>query len=137
MDLAVEIIHATVQLEQALGDGTRTVGTGFLISAPGEDGPPRTVLITANHVFQKMPGVSREAITVEVVDGDLNLSAVRKTPATEGKAEETSATLSRSIQLPVDVQTDAVSAVYENGVLTVTLPKREEAKPRKVNVAVK
>ena len=35
MDLAVELIHATVQLEQPLGDGTRTVGTGFLISAPG------------------------------------------------------------------------------------------------------
>lgn len=58
MDLAVELIHATVQLEQPLGDGTRTVGTGFLISAPGPDGAPRTVLITANHVFQKMPGVN-------------------------------------------------------------------------------
>lgn len=56
MDLAIELIHATVQLEQPLGDGTRTVGTGFLISAPGPDGTPRTVLITANHVFQKMPG---------------------------------------------------------------------------------
>jgi V8-like Glu-specific endopeptidase len=56
MDLAVELIQATVQLEQPLGDGTRTVGTGFLISAPGPDGQPRTVLITANHVFQKMPG---------------------------------------------------------------------------------
>ena len=58
MDLAVELIQATVQLEQPLGDGTRTVGTGFLISAPGPDGMPRTVLITANHVFQKMPGAS-------------------------------------------------------------------------------
>ena len=58
MDLAVEMIHATVQLEQPLGDGTRTVGTGFPISAPGEDGQPRTVLITAHHVFQKMPGVN-------------------------------------------------------------------------------
>jgi hypothetical protein len=58
MDLAVELIHATVQLEQPLGDGTRTVGTGFLISAPGPDGAPRVVLITANHVFQKMPGAS-------------------------------------------------------------------------------
>src|SRR5215468_180864 len=54
MDLAVELINATVQLEQPLADGTRTVGTGFLISAPGPDGKPRTVLITANHVFQKM-----------------------------------------------------------------------------------
>ncbi len=55
MDLSVDLIHATVQLEQALGDGTRTVGTGFLISAPTPDGRPRTVLITANHVFEKMP----------------------------------------------------------------------------------
>ncbi len=54
MDLAVELIHATVQLEQPLGDGTRTVGTGFLISSPGPDGKPRTVLITASHVFDKM-----------------------------------------------------------------------------------
>lgn len=58
MDLAVELISATVQLEQPLGDGTRTVGTGFLISAPGPDGQPRTVLITANHVLQKMPGAT-------------------------------------------------------------------------------
>ncbi|MBX3482423.1 serine protease [Phenylobacterium sp.] len=58
MDLAVDLIHATVQLEQPLGDGTRTVGTGFLISAPGADGKPRTVLVTANHVFQKMPGAT-------------------------------------------------------------------------------
>ena len=56
MDLALDLIQATVQLEQPQGDGTRTVGTGFLISAPGEDGKPRTVLITAHHVFQRMPG---------------------------------------------------------------------------------
>ncbi len=56
IDLALDLIHATVQLEQPLGDGTRTVGTGFLISAPGPDGRPRTVLVTANHVFQRMPG---------------------------------------------------------------------------------
>ncbi len=56
IDLALELIQATVQLEQPLGDGTRTVGTGFLISSPGPDGRPRTVLITANHVFQRMPG---------------------------------------------------------------------------------
>ena len=56
-DLAVELIHATVQIEQPLGDGTRTVGTGFLINAPTLDGQPRTVLVTANHVLQRMPGL--------------------------------------------------------------------------------
>jgi len=56
IDLSVELIHATVQLEQPLGNGSRTVGTGFLVNAPGPDGQPRTVLITASHVLDKMPG---------------------------------------------------------------------------------
>ena len=55
-DLSVALIQATVQVEQPLGDGTRTVGTGFLVSDPTPDGKPRTVLVTANHVFKKMPG---------------------------------------------------------------------------------
>lgn len=54
-DLAVDLINATVQLEQPLGNGTRTVGTGFLVSAPTPDGKPRTVLITSAHVFDRMP----------------------------------------------------------------------------------
>jgi hypothetical protein len=69
-DLSMELIHATVQLEQPLGDGTRTVGTGFLIEAPTPDGRPRTVLVTANHVFQKMPGAdARIGYRVENPDG--------------------------------------------------------------------
>ena len=56
IDLAVDLMHATVQLEQAIGGGQRTVGTGFLISDPTPDGRPRTVLITANHVLSGMPG---------------------------------------------------------------------------------
>ena len=54
-DLAIQLINATVQLEQPLGDGTRTVGTGFLVSAPTPDGKPRTVLVTSAHVFDRMP----------------------------------------------------------------------------------
>ncbi len=56
LDLSVDLIQATVQLEQPLGDGTRTVGTGFLISDPGPDGKPHVVLVTANHVLKRMPG---------------------------------------------------------------------------------
>jgi hypothetical protein len=56
VDLSMELIHATVQLEQPLGDGTRTVGTGFLIDELTPDGRHRTVLITAGHVLNRMPG---------------------------------------------------------------------------------
>ncbi|WP_297696316.1 serine protease [Phenylobacterium sp.] len=58
MDLAIQLMQATVQVEQPLGDGTRTVGTGFLISDPTPDGRPRTILITANHVLEGMPGAA-------------------------------------------------------------------------------
>ncbi len=55
IDLSAQLMQATVQLEQPLGDGTRTVGTGFLISETTPDGKTHTILVTANHVFDKMP----------------------------------------------------------------------------------
>jgi V8-like Glu-specific endopeptidase len=74
-DLSTELIHATVQLEQPLGDGTRTVGTGFLIQAPGPDGAPRTVLVTANHVLAKMPsGEAKIGFSIQNSDGSWSYS---------------------------------------------------------------
>ncbi len=49
---------------------------------------------------------------------------------------EKAVSLSRRLTIADDVQTDRVVAAYENGVLTVTLPRKEEAKPKKVNVSV-
>ncbi len=56
LDMSVDLIGATVEIEQPLGQGLRTVGTGFLVSDPAPDGSPRVVLVTANHVFEKMKG---------------------------------------------------------------------------------
>ena len=55
VDMAVDLMSATVQLEQPLADGTHTVATGFLVSDPTPDGRPRVVLVTADHVFEAMP----------------------------------------------------------------------------------
>ncbi len=56
VDMAVDLMSATVQLEQPFGNGTRTVATGFLVSDPTPDGRPRVVLVTADHVFEGMTG---------------------------------------------------------------------------------
>jgi HSP20 family protein len=88
------------------------------------------------YVRAELPGVNRDDINVEVVDGYLTITAVRKTSAKDSNGEQ-SASFSRSVSLSEEVQTDKIAAAYENGVLTVTLPKREEAKPRKISVAVK
>lgn len=69
-DLSVDLIQATVQLEQPLGDGSRTVGTGFLIADQDPDGRPRTLLITAAHVFDRMPSVSAKiGYRIQAKDG--------------------------------------------------------------------
>lgn len=88
------------------------------------------------YVRAELPGLAREDINLEIVDGYLSLNATRKVTDDDGKVTETFS-LSRSIALPEAVQTDKVSAAYENGVLTVTLPKREEAKPKKVTIEIK
>lgn len=88
------------------------------------------------YVRAELPGVSREDINVEMTDGYLTLTAARKTVSADGKPQE-SFSFSRAVNIADDVQTDKVTAAYENGVLTVTLPKREEAKPKKISVAVK
>lgn len=81
------------------------------------------------YVRAELPGVSRDAINIEMVDGYLNISATRK-------EKEESFSLNRSVSIPEAVQADKVSAAYENGVLTVTLPKQEQAKPRKIAISV-
>ena len=70
---------------------------------------------------------------VEMVDDYLTITAARKSK--EGEKEQ-SFSFSRSVTIPDAVQADKVAAAYENGVLTVTLPKREEAKPRKISINV-
>jgi HSP20 family protein len=88
----------------------------------------------ATYVRAELPGVNRADIGVELVDGVLQLSAKRTRK--EGEREET-LEYARAITVPDGaVQADKINAAYENGVLTVTLPKREEAKPRKITVAV-
>ncbi len=87
------------------------------------------------YVRAELPGVRREDINVEMTDGTLTLTATRKSEGAEGKPEESFA-FSRAVSVADNVQADKVSASYENGVLTVTLPKREEAKPKKISVAV-
>ena len=88
------------------------------------------------YVRAELPGLAREDISIEVVNGYLSINGTRKVTDDDGKVTE-SFSLNRSIAMPETVQTDKVSAAYENGVLTVTLPKREEVKPKKITIEIK
>jgi len=56
LDLSTQLMQATVEVEQTLPNGGYVVGTGFLINDPTPDGRSRTVLVTANHVLERMTG---------------------------------------------------------------------------------
>ena len=125
-------------LENEIGRWLESAVPNFGTLSPGAQFPVDLYQDKDNaYVRAELPGVVREDIAVEVVDGSLKLSAARKQKTgAAGEADE-SVSFSRSITIPDDVESEKVSAAYENGVLTVTLPKREEAKPKKVAVQIK
>jgi len=88
------------------------------------------------YVRAELPGLAREDIGIELVNGYLSINGTRKVTDDDGKLTE-SFSLSRSIAVPEGVQADKIGATFENGVLTVTLPKREEIKPKKITIEIK
>jgi HSP20 family protein len=89
----------------------------------------------------ELPGMRKEDIEISLHDGTLTISGERKieSPRSENgeKAERSEryfGRFRRSIALPVHVDGGKVSASYRDGILTVTLPKAEEAKPRQIQI---
>ena len=88
----------------------------------------------------ELPGMRKEDIEISLHDGMLTISGERKTESSDSdKAERTerfTGKFRRSVSLPTRVETDKVNATYKDGILTVTLPKAEEAKPKQIKVNV-
>ncbi len=93
----------------------------------------------ALHAEVEVPGVSADQIDLAVVGDALNLTVRREEKPEQGityhRRERPVGSFTRVLRLPVEVDADRVSADLRNGVLTVTMPKAEAAKPRKIPVA--
>jgi HSP20 family protein len=87
----------------------------------------------------ELPGMRKEDIEISLHDGTLTISGERKRESNNGdKAERTEryvGSFRRSIALPTRVDANRVSAIYRDGILTVTLPKAEEVKPKQIQVS--
>ncbi len=86
----------------------------------------------------ELPGMKKEDIEISLREGTLTIGGERKGQTSNGeKAERTERYIGkfrRSITLPTGVDADKISASYRDGILTVTLPKAEEAKPKQIEV---
>ena len=87
----------------------------------------------------ELPGMRKEDIDISLHDGTLTISGERKRESknngeTAQRTERNVGTFRRSIALPTRVDASKVSATYQDGILKVTLPKAEEAKPKQIQV---
>jgi HSP20 family protein len=89
-------------------------------------------------VEAEIPGVKIEEVEVSFENGELTLKGEKKfegnDSATLHRRERLYGSFSRTLRLPWEVTAENISAELKDGVLTVTLPKAEAAKPRKVAV---
>jgi HSP20 family protein len=119
--------------------------------AGGDDTPTRAdwapsvdVFETAQHELvlkAELPGVKKEDIDLKVENNVLTIRGERKQEvgAKEDayhRIERSYGSFARSFTIPSTVNAEGVKAEYKDGVLSVTLPAREEAKPRQVQIAV-
>ena len=90
----------------------------------------------------EVPGMDLKDIQISLVGDTLNISgekaeSVKSENVTYHRQERGCGKFERSIQLPFPVQADKVNAVYEKGILKVTLPRAEADKPRKIEIKAK
>ncbi|SAK61153.1 Hsp20/alpha crystallin family protein [Caballeronia ptereochthonis] len=123
--------QGAVTLEQA--DGVRRRATWTPAVDIFED--PHAVTLWAH-----LPGVSRERLEIKVHDGRLTIEAESVVPVPPNlrlsHAELRAPFFSRSFTVSEDFDTSKIDAVLKDGVLKLTLPRREEARPRRIEVGL-
>lgn len=86
----------------------------------------------------EMPGVNKEGLEISVENNELTILGRRSLPTVEGTLihrESRVENFRRAFELDPSIDTDKISAKVDNGVVTLTLPKAEQVKPRKIAVS--
>lgn len=109
--------------------------------APAATGMPMDLYRTAEHFVASidLPGVEPQSIDIDIEERTLTIRAERKTQQEEDiqwlAHERPTGTFARQLTLGYGVAADRIEADYADGVLTLSIPVAEEAKPRKIQVS--
>lgn len=105
--------------------------------------PPVDIYENGDNLMLKaeLPGINPNDVEVRVEDNTLYLKGERKfenevKEQNYHRVERSYGTFARTFSLPNSVDADKVAANYQDGVLTLTMPKREEAKPKTIKINV-
>jgi HSP20 family protein len=83
-----------------------------------------------------VPGLNAEDLNIQVLENVVSIEGEYRTVETEYLLNELpSGTFRRALRLPTEIEAEKVEAEITNGVLTLTLPKAESAKPKKINIS--
>lgn len=129
-------INGADLLSQFLGaDNSRSDGEGSTWT------PRADVSETADNyqLILELPGMQQDNIRVNFEDSVLSIEGQRELDKHEGqrvlRSESHYGKFSRSFRLNNRIAADGISAEYRHGLLTITLPKAEDAKPREINIS--
>jgi HSP20 family protein len=139
-----EVAQLQDRLSRVLGDGFARHNTDEGFMTTGEWIPPVDIYADGDHELvlkAELPEMTLEDIDVSVDNGTLTIKGDKKFSAELKqnqfhRIERHYGAFSRSFSLPQTVDSHKVEAEYKQGVLTVRLPLREEAKPRQIKVNV-
>jgi HSP20 family protein len=126
-----------IQLRREMEDLFNNVGIDF---ASGRTYPPLNIWSDGNNIMveAEMPGVKSEDLEILAVGNELTIRGRRRPidgeKVTFHRQERGLGEFSRVVALPVEVDADRIEARLADGVLTLTLPKAESARPRQVKV---
>jgi len=93
-------------------------------------------------VTAELPGMSRDMVHITFADGTLTLTGKREPLASvKGKAavrqERSTGDFEKTVRIPTKIEQEKISALFENGIMTITMPKSEEAKPKTITIEAK
>lgn len=141
-DLFQEMNKLHRELDKAFrGSGLAYASPSFLPGIGAGDYPRFNLSEDKNNFYVEalVPGIDPKDLDLNVMQGTLSLAGERKEhdldQVTWHRRERGAGKFMRSLELPESVDINKINAEYRNGVLVITLPKKELAKPRKISVS--
>ena len=93
-------------------------------------------------VTAELPGLTKEQVNITFSDGVLTISGKQEIPSrlremTVIRKERSQGDFEKTLRIPTKIDQDKISASFSNGILTITMPKAEEVKPKTISIEAK